>query len=177
MAAFASTQSRLQQVERRDKDTLRWNTLFAVFQTQLILLISLKTLLSFESFSHALDAVLNGLSRITLEDGFNMRIFFSLTFWNSALFIWANWTSKLRVLQSTVKIFLRCWRSYCKSGLSTASAQCYRARLLRLTHIPTSSRQYAICSSNSATDLCAILQNAQLCRAIRPNKQGAISKC
>ena len=51
-----------------------------------------------------------------------------------------------------------------------ASVQSYRARLLR--HISISSRQYAIYSSSSATDLCAILQNskfAQINRALIQN--------
>ena len=38
------------------------------------------------NFFSTVDAVLNGLSNLYLEDGFNARIFLS-TFWNSALFV------------------------------------------------------------------------------------------
>ena len=50
------------------------------------------------NFFRTFDAVLNGLSNPTLEDGFNTRIFFLFTFCTSAVFVSAKCAQKLRVL-------------------------------------------------------------------------------
>lgn len=86
---------------------------------------------------------------------------FLFTFWNSALFIW-----KLRVLQLSSKILLRCSRRYCKSGKSSA-----KGGNMSLT------RSVTCAPAVDKPDLDARLQNAQLWRVILSNKQGVISKC
>ena len=51
-----------------------------------------------------------------------------------------------------------------------------RVYYVTLTSPPVADNmQYA--PQATPADLCAIVHNAQLCHAIRPNKQGAISKC
>jgi len=57
----------------------------------------LKTLSSFEFF-RTLNAVLNGLLKATLEDGFKTRIFFLFPLCTCAVFVWAKCAQKLRVL-------------------------------------------------------------------------------
>ena len=59
--------------------------------------IELKTLSRFEFF-HKFDAVLNGFSYPTLEDGFKARIFLLFPFCTCAVFVWAKCGQKLRVL-------------------------------------------------------------------------------
>ena len=50
------------------------------------------------NFFRTFNAVLNGLSKATLEDGFKTRIFFLFPFCTCAVFVWAKCAQKLRVL-------------------------------------------------------------------------------
>ena len=50
------------------------------------------------NFFRTLNAVLNGLLKATLGDGFKTRIFFLFPFCTSAVFVWVKCAQKLRVL-------------------------------------------------------------------------------